>query len=281
VLTALTSAQKSLRVAQDAVMDAEHALALASIGNSEGTDPFDLKLQKNIVAQKEAALADVSQALADYTVRAPFSGILASFDTRRGENVSSGASLGTIITSQWIAELSLNEVDAVRIAIGKKATVTFDAIEDLTLTGDVAKIDTIGTVSQGVVSYTVKIAFDTQDSRVKPGMTVNAAIQTDEHQNVLVVPSSAIKTQNGQTYVLIFEPPLSIGGGARGVVSASPPTQTFVEIGISDDTNVEIVSGLEEGRQIVVRTTSGIATANTTTSARTGGGGFGGSAVRF
>ena len=74
----------------------------------------------------------------------------------------------------------MNEVDAAKISVGNKTTLTFDATEDLTLTGKVAQIDTIGTVEQGVVSYKVKIAFDTQDERIKPGMTANASIQKSD-----------------------------------------------------------------------------------------------------
>ena len=65
--------------------------------------------------------------------------------------------------------------DFLTIKVGDKATLTFDAVTDLSISGQVAEIDTVGTVSQGVVSYALKIAFDTQDTRVKPGMTVSAA----------------------------------------------------------------------------------------------------------
>ena len=243
---------------------------------------------QNTLKQKQAALADARLALADTQVRAPFGGTLASFTAKRGDSVSNGATVGTMISEQKIAQLSLNEVDVAHVQIGDKATLTFDAIEDLTLTGKVAEIDSIGTVSQNVVSYKVKIGFDTQDARVKPGMTVNASIQIDTKQDVLVVPSSAVKTQNGVSYVQSFEPELSATSGPQGVTSDATPRQIRVEIGISDDTNVEIVSGLNEGQQIIVRTITGTATSNTIPTQNTGGqrgGGFsgppGGAVIRF
>ena len=60
-----------------------------------------------------------------------------------------------------------------------------------------SQIDAIGTVSQGVVSYNVQITFDTQDSRIKPGMSASVNIITNTQQNVLTVPNSAVKTKKG------------------------------------------------------------------------------------
>jgi HlyD family secretion protein len=141
----------------------------------------------------------------------------------------------------------------------------------------VAEVDSVGTVSQGVVSYTVKITFDVQDARIKPGMTVNASIQTAVHNDVLIVPSSAVKTINGVSIVQVFDPAISQTGGTVGTVSATLPKQVEVTVGISDDTNVEIISGLTEGQQVVNRTITGTTKPATAATASTrGAGGFGG-----
>jgi multidrug efflux pump subunit AcrA (membrane-fusion protein) len=145
----------------------------------------------------------------------------------------------------------LNEVDIAKIKLGQKTTVTFDAIEDLTLTGEVVEIDSVGTVSQGVVSYVVKINFDTNDDRIKPGMSISASIITNTAQDVLVIPSSAVKTKNGISYVEKLDKSLS------GSSATSFPAQTKVEIGLSDDSKTEIISGLNEGDFVVTKTVSG------------------------
>ncbi|MEK7069158.1 MAG: efflux RND transporter periplasmic adaptor subunit [Patescibacteria group bacterium] len=278
VLSSLTTTQKNLQSAKDIVTDADHALELASVGNPSGTNPFDLKLLQNTLKQKQAALADAKLALADHSIRAPFAGILAVVTVKRGDGVSSGATVGTLISDQKIAQLSLNEVDVAHVEIGDRATFSFDAIEDLTLTGKVVEIDSVGTVSQNVVSYKMKIGFDTQDTRVKPGMTVNASIQTDTRQDILLVPSSAVKTQNDVSVVQMFEPALANTDSSQGALSETAPRQVEVTIGIADDTNVEIRSGLEEGQQIVTRIITRTATTNIAPAANGGGnrGGFGG-----
>lgn len=146
--------------------------------------------------------------------------------------------MATIITKQKIAKISLNEIDAAKVKIGQKTTLTFDALPEVTITGKIIDVDTVGTVSQGVVSYGVKIVLDSDDERIKPGMSVTADIITDAKPDILVLPNSAIKSQAGTYYVELMQ--------ASGEIR-----QQSIEIGISNDTSTEIVSGLQEGDMVV------------------------------
>ncbi|MCX6752514.1 MAG: efflux RND transporter periplasmic adaptor subunit [Candidatus Nomurabacteria bacterium] len=237
-----------------------------------GKDSFtssDLNTQSAQISIKQAqnSLADAQQNLSDYYIKAPFDGVIASVPVIKGDNVGSGTTLGTIITSKELATVTLNEVDVAKIAIGEKTTLTFSAIPDLTITGQVVQIDSLGTVSQGVVNYGVKISFDTNDDRVKPGMSVDAKIITKVEQNVLTVPNSAVKTQGGTSYVQMFDTALPAPAtGIQGSVSPIPPTNQTVEVGISDTTSTEIVSGLKEGDEIVTKTITSTTKATTTPS---------------
>ena len=95
-------------------------------------------------------------------------------------------------------------------------------------------------------------------------MSVSASIITDTRQDVITVPTSAIKTaSDGSSYVQMFSPALSNTGGSTGVVSAVAPNQQTVETGLSDNSNTEITSGLAEGDQIVVKTITASATKTT------------------
>lgn len=265
VVSSLSSAKNSITTSKRDLENAKNDLS----DLKDGPDALDLRSAQLNVRQKQ-------EALADYSIRAPFAGTIASLDVKVGNTVSNNTAIATLITDQKLAEVSLNEVDAAKVQVGNKVTLTFDAIEDLTLTGQVAEVATLGEVEQGVVSYTVKIGFDSQDERIKSGMTVNATIQTDTKTDVLVVPASAIKTQNGTTYVQMFDPPLEDTVGNQGAVSDMSPQSIPVEIGLSDDTNTEIISGLEEGQQVVVRTVVASATTAATQSAPSllGGGGM-------
>jgi multidrug efflux pump subunit AcrA (membrane-fusion protein) len=289
-LSNLLNDVNSLQKDRDAVTT--DALSLQKL--QAGSDPFDIQSAQLSIEQKQNALQQAQDALANYTIRAPFDGTIANLTIHKGDNVGSTA-VGTEITTQDIADLSLNEVDAAKIKTGQKATLTFDAIDGLSLTGIVADVSPLGTVSQGVVSYDVKIAFDAQDPRVKAGMTVNAAIQTGIVQNALSVPSSAIHVQGNSSYVLAFDAlpagadtagTSAQGGsssGGQGVVSSISPRQLPVTTGISDDANTEITSGLQVGQTVVARTITGTtqATAASAPSLFGGGGrGLGGGTVR-
>jgi len=278
-LSALLNQQKTLDSTKKAIRDNERNIEIYKIGNDSGNNPISLQSSAQSIANQERNLQELKNNLSYYTITAPFSGIIASTNLKKFDTVSNGASTATLITTQKIAQLSLNEVDATKINLGNKATITFDAIEDLSLTGEVVEIDAVGTVSQGVVSYKVKIEFDSQDKRIKSGMTVNSSIQTDVRRDVLAVPSGAIKTQNGISFIQVFNPALPKTDGNSGVTSATPPQQVEIKVGISDDTKIEVLSGLEEGEQIVVRTISGAA--NTTAPTNIRGGGIGVPGIRL
>ncbi len=233
---------------------AEKTESLAKIKN--GSDELDIRSAKNSVQQKENALEDAKSNLADYYIRAPFDGTITKIAIKQTDSINNGTTIATLITKQKLAVISLNEVDVSKIKIGDKATITFDAIDSLTLSAKVTEIDTIGTVSQGVVTYNVKLIFDIQDERVKASMSVSAAIITDIKPDILAVPNSAVKSANNNRYVELFEKTMVRGTDGLGTPSIILPKRQRVEVGISNDTLTEILSGVKEGDNVVTRTVS-------------------------
>jgi HlyD family secretion protein len=185
--------------------------------------------------------------------RAPFDGVIGTLTAQIGE--SSGSSIGTIITKQKIASVSFNEVDVASIEIGQKVNLTFDAISDLNITGTVVEIASTGIVSSGVVTYEVKISFDQDNEKIKPGMSVNAEIVTQSKENVLAISSNSIKSRNGVSYVEIFETLIELNEDTikNGFISKLKPAKKEIKVGISNETLTEIVSGLNEGDQIILK----------------------------
>lgn len=272
-LSDLLSARTQITTAKNAVESArrnvrEKTENLIDIQN--GSDNLDIESQRINLAQKQLEYEN-------YVTRAPFDGVLAKLDVKTNDDVSNGGSIGVFITKQKIANITLNEVDASKVRIGQNVELTFDAVDGVTATGTIASVDLVGTVSQGVVTYGAQITFDTEDERVKPGMSVSAIIKTESKENVLSVPQSAIKTRNGKSYVQVA----SVGRAQReetgtttrqwqgrasstrstggtmnqaGVTLDTPPIETEVTTGITNDTMVEIISGLTEGQFVVSRT---------------------------
>ena len=161
--------------------------------------------------------------------------------------------------------INLTEIDVPKIKIGDKATITFDAFVDKTFTGKVISIDTVGSVTSGVTNYPTVILLDTKSNAILPNMGVSANIITNTKDDILLVSSSAIKTDsNGVNYVQVMK-------------NGNPINQN-VEIGLSSDSQTEIISGLREGDIVVISTTQATSTTQQTQSVfggiggRTGGG---------
>lgn len=271
-LSTLLADNNSLTTDKQKIIETQQSLDKTQ----QGSDVLDIQSAELNVTKAQNALTDAKNALANYYIRAPFAGTLAAVNAKKYDTANNGSALATIITPDQIATLSVNEVDAAKMAVGQKATLTFDAIDGLTIAGTVSSIDTIGAVSQGVVSYNVKVNFSTQDTRVKPGMTANASIITATAVDTLAVPASAVKTQNGASTVQVFQPALADIGTSASVTSTQTPITIPVVIGISDDTNVQIISGLKLGDQIIVKTITGAAAAASAARPAAGFGGGGG-----
>jgi len=267
-LTDLLNIQNSIKSYNDAITNADQSISektQALIDLKNGANPLDVQSQELSVKQRENALLDAQGTLSDYSIRAPFDGVVAKINVKKGDPASSGSAVVTMISNQSIANVSLNEVDVAKVKIGQKATLTFDAFSGLTIAGHVSQVDTIGTVSQGVVNYNIQILFDTQDDRIKPSMSVSASIITDVKQDVLLVPNSAVKTQNGNSYVQVLTnvPQSSASStSSQGVVSNVPPSQVQITTGTSNGSVTEVASGLKEGNLIVIRTITGTAAAS-------------------
>lgn len=249
-------------------------------GDPDSVSDLDIKIAEQKVKSAKLAIEsaenkvwsswlDYNQAKEEANKRevtAPINGTVTALNIKVGDSVgsvsgatgdnkmtnSSSSSLITITNlEKFKANIALNEIDVTKVKIGQSATLTFDAIEDFTLTGKVSEIDVSGTVTQGVVSFNVKIAFDAKDGRIKPGMTVSAAIVTQRKDNVLLVPNAAVKTEGGQTFVEVLQ--------------NETPQSVSVEVGLSNEVSTEIISGLQERDNVVTARLGGESTTSDTT----------------
>ncbi|MBO2451593.1 HlyD family efflux transporter periplasmic adaptor subunit [Actinomadura barringtoniae] len=161
---------------------------------------------------------------------------------------------------------NFTESDTTKLKVGQKATVTFDALTGKTATGKISEIAVSPTTTNNVVTYPVTIKLTEVPSGVRVGQTSTVEIVTGSASDVLYVPTAAIKTAGGQSTVTVM-------------VNGKQVVKT-VETGIKGDQGTEIKSGLEEGDQIVITsTTTGTGTTNLRfPGGGAPGGGFGGGA---
>ncbi len=241
-LTKLVNAKSNINISEKTILEKENSLTDVLAG----ADVLDIESARLSLNQKRDAYNDSF-------IKAPFDGIIAKVDIKKGDEISSNTSIATIISKQKIISVDLNEVDIAKVKIGQLANITFDAIDDLNATGTVVSVDWVGTVSQGVVSYNVQIVMNTEDIRIMSGMTANVNIETDNKKDIYVLDNNAIKTQNNTSYVeLIKDDNVIIGDNI--VLDKTKITRKKISIGISDDDNTEIISGLEEGDKIIIKT---------------------------
>src|SRR5438067_7412777 len=186
--------------------------------------PNSLAAGQAQVASAQAQVQAAQLAVNQTTLTAPTSGIVISINGVPGEGVggggsgataqapgtlapqpSSGTSTGSssggfmVIddTSSMVAVMPFAETDAARLSANQAASLTFDAIPNLTISAHVLSISPTATVVSNVVDYYATFVLNRTATRLREGMTVNAAVTVAEADNAVRVPNAAVRTQNG------------------------------------------------------------------------------------
>ena len=213
------------------------------------------KNQEQVISQAQVGLNSswLNYVQTSPTITAPTSGIITSLMFAEGMsigsldtgNTTSNQKVATIKTEGMpIVSVNLSEIDVSQVEIGQKATITLDGITDKTFIGEIIGIDRIGETTSGVTQYPAIIRLDSSSREILPNMTVTANIIIDRKENVLLIPSSAVQTQDEQNFIKILK-----GDQAQSI---------SVETGLVSDTQTEIVSGLEEGDLVITGTVSSV-----------------------
>ena len=198
-----------------------------------------------LIAQTSLSSAYYSLKQSSPIIYAPISGKITGLSLQTGtviatDNTSAIASVKT--AANPMVSINLTQIDVPKIKIGNKVTITLDAFPDKTFTGVVISVDTVGQTSSGVTSYPTVIKLDSPNEDIYSNMSAEASIITNVKDNVLLISSSAIQTQDGSNFLRVLR---------NGEVQ-----EVNVEIGLSSDTETEIKSGVSEGDEIVISTIS-------------------------
>jgi len=205
--------------------------------------------QKEAITQAEVSLnkAWLSYQAQSPVILAPDNGIISNILVVEGMNISNSLSERTSSTvasirkeGTPIASLNITEVDINKIKVGQKVILVLNSIEGKNFYGKVVGIDKIGTTSAGVANYPVIVKFDESSDFVLPNMGVDAEIIIEEKQEVILVPTPAIKTLGKETTVT--------------VLNNNQPQKVVVETGISNSKFTEIISGLNIGDIVQIDT---------------------------
>jgi macrolide-specific efflux system membrane fusion protein len=247
-LSSLESAKASKKQAKVDLKEANSKNRAALKQKLEAAIASVESAQQSVISA-QADLTDQKSKAAERRVVSPIDGTVNAVNIKNGDDLSklsSGSSrqvpiiIGDLGTMK--AQVQVNEIDIANVSIGQKTILKFEALDGLETSGKVEKIDSLGAIMQGVVNYNVIIGFDSLDKRIKPGMSVSASIITDVKQDVLIVPSSAVKNDGNGDYVEVLE--------------NGSPLRKAVKIGVANDTSTEIISGVNVGENVITQTIS-------------------------
>lgn len=231
----------------------------------------------------DTAVSELAQAESDASetsILAPMDGTVVGEPKTVGTMAVATSDNPTVIMR--IADLSskqikakVDETDIGNIKVGQQATFTVDTYTDKTFTARVTKISQTDTSnswdtssnsssssssssSASVIYYYVTLDVDDPDSQLLPAMTARVEINTADKPDTLAVPISTLKTDANGSYVIVRN-----ADGSQ--------ENRYVTTGIYSDEYVEILSGLEEGEDVVSTYTAKKKSSSSSSSSRRGG----------
>ena len=265
---AIVKARRVLKGAQEALEEveagpdplklsqAEYAIAEAEANLSQAKEALEGALAgpgEKELAAKEAnvkrariALEYAQDELKNATLRAPISGRITIVNVVAGDRVNSRTTVAEMADFDDLrVQADVDETQIPRIEEGQTVRVTIDGLPDETFQGRVHTIPLQGKLSSGVVVYPVSILLDQVPPGLRLGMTAEVEFIIESVQDVLLVPTAAIRSlPNGEAVTVMKEDPSS---GGRF------PERCYVKTGRTNGIFTEIIEGLSEGEQVEVR----------------------------
>lgn len=212
----LANAQKAAAAAQaNPTTDVDGASAAAGI-SAASADTNAVSAAQRSLASAQANLDQANAKAASRTVTAPSSGSIVELNAKVGATVTGGMIMGESDTSggkqcMQIADLSkmkvtvqVGEKDIAKIAVGQSTNVTYPAFPDIVSQGTVTAIASVANSDSnnggGSVTFNVDILIEAPDARLKPGMTAEVSVVTEQLDDVVMVPTMALMTEDGEHY---------------------------------------------------------------------------------
>ena len=234
------------------------------------------------VAQAQAGLTRIEDVLAKYDALAPLDGVVTDLPVRVGETVVPGVQNSAASTLMTIADMSLitaevkvDETDIVNVQVGQVANITIDAMPNRTFTGRVIEIGNTAILrstglaasqsansSQEAKDFKVTIAVDSPPEELRPGLSCTAKIVTATRKKALSIPMQALTVRKksdldppkeGVEASTERVPDKAANAEIQGVFVIQNGMAEFhkVETGITGATDIEVLSGVNEGDTII------------------------------
>lgn len=234
----INSAQNQINSARASLQQAEATLAQ----QKAKAQPADIEAAQAQLLSAQGTVEAATTALNNTILKAPADGTITQIDTKVGQLATAMQPVFVLQNINSLhTEAYISEANVASLKIGQSVDYTFDALgPDRHFAGQILTINPASTVISGVVNYLVKAGLP-NIPEIKPGMTVNMTILVATRKDALAVSSSAIINKDGKQLVRVID---------------NPKTKTYHTVEVTtglqaDGGQVEIISGLSEGQEIV------------------------------
>ncbi len=196
-------------------------------------------------AQGPAVLAHWQKLYEETPLLSPETGQVVYLPTVQGQILTTGTEL-MVMSDHLIVNTQVDETDLAQVKMNQVATITLDAYSDKPISGKVRRISYQSTLVNNVTTYEVDVWPDEVPAFMRSGMTANVVFNVSEKDNILLIPSEVIQqTMDGQSFVL-----------KSGASRNDKPQTVTIQTGITDGKQTEVLSGLNEGDKVLVKTFS-------------------------
>jgi HlyD family secretion protein len=232
-----------LVVAQNQVVAADYALKAAKAQYDQRVaSPSDttLALQRTVIDQAQITLDNLTGQRSDAVLRAPIPGTVGTVNVKVGDMLAPSVPALTLVNTQALDIIaSVPEVNMAQLQQGMSASIKADAFPDRIFSATLNAINPLATITAGVVNYIAHFTATGEASTLlKQGMTLDVSIVVAEASNALIIPRSSLRILQSKYNVMRWD--------------GTALVEQVVEIGIVNDLQAEIRSGLTESDQIAL-----------------------------
>ena len=229
---------------------------LVSADEFESAKLSFLKARESVATSNQSVMKAQTN-LGYATITSPIDGVVLSKSVEEGQTVAASFNTPELFTiAQDLTDMrviaDIDEADIGGVKEGQRVTFTVDAFPEDHFEGSVTQVRQQATTESNVVTYEVVISAPNNDLKLKPGLTANVTIYTLEKNDVLVVPAKALRFMPNEALLAEgqkiedVEAPLKVWTQEGPVFKAHK-----VEIGTTNGVTTEIVSGINEGTEVL------------------------------
>lgn len=226
--------------------------------NDYETARLSLQQAESVVNQRQEAVTKAKTNLSYATITSPIDGVVLSKSVEEGQTVASSFNTPTLFTivkdmTDMRVVASVDEADIGEVKVGQRVTYSVDAYPDETFEGTVTQVRNEATTENNVVTYEVVISAPNPNLKLKPGLTANVTIYTLEQNNIVSVPTKALRFTPTKEMVGAKDKIVDCNGSHKLWVREGRTFKAYsVQTGITNGTRTQILSGIKEGTVVVV-----------------------------